>query len=388
MMGPMEQLTSRTNELASRAAELAEAAEEQRRMPPPMVDALRDEGLFRMLVPEAVGGGEAPPTELIDAVETIAGGDGSAAWCLAVVATSGLLAAYLPEEAAREIFGSPDDMACGVFAPRGEATLQPGGGYRVSGHWQLASGCQFCNWIMGGCVVLDGEEVRLLPTGRPDVRLTIFPAEQVEITDTWHASGLRGTGSHDFGVDAVAVPAERTASLITDPPREQGPLYAFPPFGLLALAISAVGLGMARGSIKSLCELAPGQKTPGSRRSLADRDHTRAEVAREEARLRAARALVDEAIGEAWETAVAGDEIGIEQRVALRLAATHAIEGSREIIDRMYELGGSSSVYDASPQQRRLRDVHVAAQHMLVAAPTWELAGRHLLGQEIDPSQL
>jgi alkylation response protein AidB-like acyl-CoA dehydrogenase len=384
----VEQLTSRTNELAVRAAELAAAAEEQRRMPPPMVEALREAGLFRMLVPDALGGGEAPPAELIDAVETIAEGDGSAAWCLAVVATSGLLAAYLPEGAAREIFGDPDDMACGVFAPRGKATLQPGGDYLVSGHWQLASGCQFCNWIMGGCVVLDGEEVRMLPTGRPDVRLAIFPAEEVEITDTWRASGLRGTGSHDFGVDAVAVAAEHTASLITDPPREQGPLYAFPAFGLLALAISAVGLGMARGSIKSLRELAPGRKTPGSQRSLAERDHTRAEVARAEARLRAARALIDEAIGEAWETAAAGDGIDVEQRVALRLAATHAMDGSREVIDRMYELGGSSSVYDTSPQQRRLRDVHVAAQHMLVAAPTWELAGRHLLGQEIDPSQL
>lgn len=384
----MEQLTSRTNELALQAAELAEAAEEQRRMPAAMVDALRDEGLFRMLVPDALGGGEAPPAELIAAVDTLAEGDGSAAWCLAVVATSGLLAAYLPEDAARELFGAPADMACGVFAPNGMATAQPDGGYAVSGHWQLASGCQFCNWIMGGCVVAEGEEVRMLPSGRPDVRLAVFPAAEVEITDTWRASGLRGTGSHDFRVEELLVPAGRSASLITDPPREAGPLYAFPVFGLLALAISAVGLGMARGSIESLRGLAPGRRAPGGRRTLADRDHTRAEVARAEAKLRAARALVDEAVGRAWETAVGGDEIGIEQRVALRLAASHAMEGSREIIDRMYELGGSSSVYDTSPQQRRLRDVHVAAQHMLVAAPTWELAGRHLLGQEIDASQL
>lgn len=357
-------------------------------MPQEMVDVLRGDGLFRMLVPAALGGGEAGPADLITAVETLAQGDGSAAWCLAAVATSGMLAAYLPDEAAREIFGDAGDLACGVFAPRGKATAQPDGGYVVSGNWQLASGCQYCNWIMGGCMLSDAGELRMLPSGAPDVRLAIFAATDVEIADTWHASGLRGTGSHDISVDALDVPAEHTVSLITDQPRERGPLYGFPVFGLLALAISAVGLGMARGAIEELSGLAVTRKGGGSKRTLAERDHTRATVAQAEAKLRAARALVDVAIGEAWETSLAGDAIGTGARAGLRLAASHAMQSSRDVVDRMYELGGSSAVYATSPLQRRLRDVHVATQHMLVAAPTWELLGRQLLGQEIDSNQL
>lgn len=195
---------------------------------------------------------------------------------------------------------------------------------------------------------------------------------------------MRGTGSHDFQVDSVAVPAEHTASLLSDPPREQGPLYAFPVFGLLALAISAVGLGMARGSIESLSRLAGKGKRQGSNRTLAERDSTRSHVARAEANLRSARALVDQAIGEAWETAQAGDRIGVGEKARLRLAATHAMESSREVIDSMYEIGGSSAIYNSSPLQRRLRDVHVATQHVLVSGPTWEMLGRHLLGQDVD----
>jgi indole-3-acetate monooxygenase len=149
---------------------------------------------------------------------------------------SGLLLGYLPAATAREICSRRDVILGGVFAPRGRAT-PAGEGFRVSGRWPFASGCQSCDWLMGGCVVADGDRVRTLPGGQPDVRLMLAPADEVKIHDTWRVMGLRATGSHDIEFDRVWIAPERSASLFSDSPVQPGPLYAFPIFGLLAIAI-------------------------------------------------------------------------------------------------------------------------------------------------------
>jgi len=361
--------------LAPTAAELAPAAERDRRLAEPLVAALADAGLFRLCVPAAAGGLEAHPGTLVAAVRALAAGDAAAGWCVAIAATSGLVAGYLPEAAAREIYADPATMAAGVFAPKGRATPEPGG-YRVSGRWPFASGCEHADWLMGGCVVDGG------------MRLMLAPAEAFTIHDTWHVMGLRATGSHDIELDGVSIPAEHTANVLGDPPLQPGPLYAFPLFGLLALAIAAVSLGIARGALDDLIGLAGGKVPTGGKRTLAERGTVQAEVARAEAAVRAAGALLDESIGAAWERAVAGAGVDVEQRAALRLAATHATEVSTCATDTAYTLAGGSALYEASPLQRRVRDAHAATQHMLVAPATWELTGRVLLGMPTDATQL
>src|SRR5581483_643849 len=180
---------------------------------------------------------------------------------------------------------------------------------------------------------------------------------EVQIHDTWDAMGLRGTGSHDIEMTDVFVPAERSASIVVDRPTAQGRIYAFPVFGLLALAIGAVSLGIARGALDDLVALA-GRRTPtGSRRTMGERAPVQAEVAEAEARLRAARAFLLSAIDEAWAVASEGGQVPVEQRTALRLAATHAASTGAEVAGAAYRLGGGSSVYESrSALPRRFRD--------------------------------
>ncbi len=248
------------DQAALTAARHAERSERERRLAPEVVEALAGAGLFRMLVPESLGGGEVSPAQMVDAIATVARGDGAAGWCVAVACTSGALAAYLPEGPAREVYGGGARCWGGVFAPKGRAG-EEGDSLRVTGRWPFASGIDHCDWLMGGCVIERDGEVRKLPSGRPDVRLVLFPADDVERIDTWHVAGLSGTGSHDMAVDDLLVPAARSASLFADAPRERGALYAFPIFGLLSLAIASVGLGIARGAVDDLLALA-GSKTP------------------------------------------------------------------------------------------------------------------------------
>ncbi|HEY0631100.1 MAG TPA: acyl-CoA dehydrogenase family protein [Thermoleophilaceae bacterium] len=368
-------------DLAESAARFAAEAERERRLPAELVAEMADAGVFRLCVPRAAGGLEEHPTVLVETVEALARGDGAAGWCAAIGATSGLLSGYIPEEAAREVYASPRAIAGGVFAPFGRATRVEGG-FRVTGRWSFASGCTHCDWLMGGCFV-EGEDP-------PVPRLMLAHADEVEIHDTWDAMGLRGTGSHDIEMRDVFVPSERTASLVADRPTASGRLYAFPVFGLLALAIGAVGLGIARGALDDVIELA-GRRTPtGSRRTMGERPAVQADVAGAETKLRAARAFLLTAVDDAWNAAGGdGGEVPVEQRVALRLAATHAATAGAEVTGVAYRLGGGSSVYESrSALPRRFRDANTATQHMLVAPATNELTGRLLLGVPTDTSQL
>jgi alkylation response protein AidB-like acyl-CoA dehydrogenase len=373
--------------IAGLAAEHAADGERERRLAREVVEAMVDAGFFRLCVPASIGGGEADAATLIQVCEELARGDAAAGWCIAVQSTAGMVGAYIPADSAREIYGGPRSVAGGVFAPRGRAVAHDDH-FVVSGRWPFSSGVDHCDWVLGGCVVEENGSPRMLEGGRPDVQLALFPKSDVEVIDTWHVSGLRATGSKDIAVDGLAVPRERAASIITQKPLEPGPLYAFPVFGLLALTIAGTALGIARAAVDDLIALA-GDKTPtGSARSLAERPVTQARIAQAEAGLLAARAFLYEAVAAAWDAAAGGAEVSIENRAALRLAASHATAASAATVDAAYELGGGTSIYETSPLQRRFRDVHAATQHMLVGPSTWELTGRLMLGLPTDVAQL
>jgi len=385
--GPTESPLAAALRLAPQAAALAEQIERERALPAELRSELTDAGLFALCLPRALGGREAQPAEMVRAVEELARGDGATAWCAMIASTSSLLGAYLPEEDARVIYEQGRGVTGGVFAPRGRAERRDGG-YLVSGRWPFASGVHHCDWMGGGCVVYDGDRPELLENGSPDVRMMLMPIASVEVIDTWSVSGLRGTGSHDMAVEDELVPAARAISLFTDTPRHEGALYSFPLFGLLAAGVAAVALGIARGAIEDLVALAAAKTPLASSRSLAQRPGTQAEVARAEASLRAARALVLEEAAGAWAAAQAGEPMSVAHRAGLRLAASHATSSAAEVVSAMYHAGGGTSIYETSPLQRRFRDVHVATQHMMVAAASWELTGRLLLGQPADTWQL
>jgi alkylation response protein AidB-like acyl-CoA dehydrogenase len=370
-------IISAADALSPIARGAADRAERERRLPEEVVRGLIDAGIPNMLVPQAIGGGEVHPLTFLEVTERLAVADAAAAWCGMIAATSGLPSAYMDADSARELYG-PDDVAGGALAPRGAATPVEGG-YQVSGRWPFNSGCEHCTLLMGGTMIARDSA--------HEFRLMLFPAGDAEILDTWSVSGLCGTGSHDIEVRDLFVPDARAVSL-AGPPTQPGPLYVFPLFGLLAIGVAAVALGIARGAIDDLCTLA-GAKTPTlSTRKLAERPSTQAAVASTEAALRAARAYLVEAIEDAWDAAVNAGRIELSQRALLRAASTHATRSSAEIVDRMYDAGGGTSIYTKSPLQRRFRDVHAATQHMVIAPATYELAGRVLLGLETDASQL
>jgi alkylation response protein AidB-like acyl-CoA dehydrogenase len=369
-------------EISLLARELAAETDRQRALPAELVDALRSSGLLRAGAPLEVEGAELAPGTALRCAEQVARGDASAGWCVSIQITSSLLAAYLPEAARGELFGGGQGIAAGVWAPRGKARPVEDG-VVVSGRWAFCSGITHADLLFAGCMIDDAGSA----AERRGPSIVALPKDDLEILDTWHTLGLRGTGSHDAVADEVFVPRARVFSLF-DGPLVDRPLYRFPAFGFFALSIAAAALGNARGAIEALVELAGGKVGLGSSRTLAERASTQAAVAAADAALNAARALYYEAIDFAWRAAQADEPVSVELRNQLRLAATHAVRTSAEVARSMYDLAGGSAIYDHSPLQRRFRDAHTATAHFQVNEASRELPGRILLGLSADSSML
>ena len=377
-----EGIEAAARDISRLAGELAAETESRRQLPEELLTPLRDSGLLRAGAPREVEGLELAPGPSLRCAEEIARGDASAGWCVSIAITSSLLAAYLPESSRDELFGGGAGVAAGVWAPRGKAT-HADGGLAVSGRWGFCSGIPHADMLFAGCFVEgDGQAGERL---RPNV--VALSKGDLDVLDTWHTLGLRGTGSHDAVADGVLVPGERVFSLF-DGPLLDRPLYRFPIFGFFALSIGAAALGNARAAIEDLVALAGGKVSLGSTRSLAERSPTHAAVAAADASLKAARALYYGAVEAAWQASQGDEPVSVPLRADLRLAATHAVRTSADVARSMYDLAGGSAIYDGSPLQRRFRDAHTATAHFQVNEASRELPGRILLGQPADPSML
>jgi indole-3-acetate monooxygenase len=370
--------------LGSAICAQADEMEQARRMPANLARAMADIGVYRMLRPATIGGLECSPALFLQTIEALALAEASAGWCAMIGATSGVYSAYLPVDLAREVYGEGNEILTGgVFAPMGQAVLE-GDHFQVSGRWRWASGSQNCQWLNGGCTVMEGGELRKLANGSPEIRAMIFPAADAELIDTWHTMGLCGTGSGDMVVTNIRVPRQRSVSLLVDKPQTDGALYVFPVFGLLALGIAAVALGNARAALNEFRDFAGGARTAGARKVLADRAPVQQSYAQMDARLRSARAFLFDEVAQAWDSAQGERRIALETRGKLRLAATHMTRTAAEVCREAQDLCGGAAVFTENIMQRKLRDAQTMTAHMMIAPASYELAGRVLLGLPTD----
>jgi indole-3-acetate monooxygenase len=365
---------SQAREIADLARGMADEIDSARRLPAELVEALRDSGLLRAGAPVEVGALELPAATALRCAEEVARGDASAGWCVSIGITSTLLVAYLPPASRDELFGDGRGLAAGVWAPQGKARRVPGG-VVVSGRWAFCSGITHADVLFAGCVLEDRPAVVALPT------------EQLQILDTWHTLGLRGTGSHDTVAEEVFVPDNRVLSIFDGPVIDR-PLYRFPPFGFFAACITAAAMGNARAAIDNFVELAATKKGVAASRTLAERSTIQVAVATAESALEAARAGYYQAIDAAWQASLAEPTVPLEARTRIRLAATHGARVSADVVRSMYDLAGGSAIYDGAPLQRRLRDAFTATAHFQVNEASRELPGRILLGQTTEAAML
>jgi alkylation response protein AidB-like acyl-CoA dehydrogenase len=377
----------KTHDLVGPVAEdilaMAGQTEAERCLPKSLVDRLMDAGLFSIYTPRVFGGLELPLPEALRVVEELSRLDGSTGWTVALGFANDLFTSVLPDESAACVLRNGSALIAGApgFMVRSEPVE---GGYCLTGQWSFCSGAPNATWMSVAAPIFDGDTPRMGPAG-PEMVMAFLPPSDVEIVDTWHVTGLRGTGSHDLRVDHVFVPDRFTGSFAMPagprPVRES--MIARIPF-MTAVGIAqspAVCLGIARHAIDEFRELALHKERPFQPK-LSDQVQAQTGLARAEALLRSARCYWYDNVERLWATVTRGDEVTLDDRVSVRLASLTAAENSVAVVDSLYRLSGSTAIFQSTLLERCWRDVHTAAQHMQVQDGRWETAGRVLFGLE------
>jgi indole-3-acetate monooxygenase len=377
---PIPDLVAAAVRLAPAVRAARDEAEQMRQTPPELAAEITKAGIYQMYLPRSMGGPETPPLTAFRVVEELSKADGSVGWCAMIATALSMSVGRLPVEVGRELAGTPADY-------RGAGSARPGGrawavvdGYRVKGRWNFASGIQNARWLYCTCVMMDGDRLCRTESGVPLLRALWVPREQVTIVDTWSVMGMRGTGSQDFTVDDVFVPARRSR-LSDDPPSETGPLYNTRAWYVNLWTPSAANaLGIARGAIDSLTEIAATEASTMSANLLRDRSMVQTRIAEAEAIVNAARAYVFDAVGRLWGVLSADKSPSDQDIVQGRLALVHAMHESVRAVDKVFHAAGTNAIYSRLPLERAFRDVHVAVQHAAGLPGYFESAGKVLLG--------
>jgi alkylation response protein AidB-like acyl-CoA dehydrogenase len=366
-------------EITARVAEI----ETGRRIPLDLVEALRSIGLFRMFVPRSHGGLELDLPAGVEIIGALSRIDGSVGWTAMIGSTSAIFGPLLPRETYEQVYQNGPVILAGSIQPAGTVEAVDGG-WRVNGRWPFASGCQHADWMVGFCVMTEGGKPLPGPAGEagpPLVRGFFLPAHHWQIEDTWYVAGLKGTGSHHIALKETFVPAANFFEFPNGAPCLPGPLCQAVR-QLLPLMHGAVTVGIAEGALDELVATAnTGRQQFRATVPMRESETFQGELGRVEAEVSAARAFLQVQAASHWRHALAGtlnDEALLMQgtQTAIWLSTTCV-----RAADACFALGGGSALYESSPLQRRMRDLHAAAQHVIAQQRHYVSAGKLLLGR-------
>ncbi|MCZ6617890.1 MAG: acyl-CoA dehydrogenase family protein [Gammaproteobacteria bacterium] len=378
------------SEIARQIAELkpiieahADEAEEQRHLGNEVARSMALAGLYRIAVPRSLGGGEAHPITQIKTIEAVSEIHGSTGWNLMIgIETMGILGGSLTRSVTKQLYADPELVIAGTLNPLGQA-VPCDGGYRITGQWPFASGIHNAQYFWSQSIVQkDGERLK-------DERGFVFcesmvPVSQVEILDTWHVSGLRGSGSHDVRLEDVFVSTEYISQVQRRIPVEPGTLYRLPIYSRLAYNKVGVATGIAKAAINQFVELANAKKPRGSSNLLKNRVDAQRAIAEAERLIGSARSYVFEAVTDIWDTIENGDKPTDRQKAIVQLSCSGAANEAVKAVEMLYSAAGASANFLSSPLERSMRDVLVVRQHIMVSPQYTEAVGRVLLGMESE----
>lgn len=364
-MSPLANQTPTREALLDRCAALlpelrgrAAATEQLRRVPDENVAALVDSGLTKIAVPKTFGGLDVGYDLMLEVSIELAKACGSTSWCYSLWGAHAWLAGYMPIEAQQEVWADGAEVLLanvGFSRPGSALTPQPGGGYRLSGHWEFASGIDAAGWAM-----LSAQT----PTGRTRV---ILPRADYTIEDTWHVMGLRGTGSKDIVVDDVFVPEHRVMHNMAEVggtdftawEHHQQPQFRVPIAALLVWDLVTPAVGLAYAAIENFTERL--SNTTGRFRSK-DSTVVHLRLAEASAEADVARMLVLNDVREMLDKGARGEPFTPLEIARYQRDKNYAMKLSIQAVERLFGSSGGHSLFEDDPMQRIHRDV-IAAGH-------------------------
>ena len=374
-------LLDTAHDLAGRVAANADRVECERQIPSELAEEITDKGFFRLLVPRSLGGAELGHLDFLRILQVFAEVDGSTAWCINQNNVWATASVIMPEQTAREIWSDGRAVVANGPPTPSVKAIPVDGGYRLSGHWDFSTGISNATWLAAIAPAMNPGQKQKALTDQTSLRVMLIPKTEADILDCWQVNGLRGTGSFSFEVDDLYVPSARTYDP-TCAPREEGPLYVIPRDLLFASGDATIALGIARASLGTAIDLARTKISGRPGTLLQDQSTAQRLIGEGEAIWNSARAFLADSASSVWSSACKNHALTIEERIRLRLASTHAIRKSAEVVDISYNLCGSNAIFARNPIQRQFQDIHVVTQHIQAHPSNYETAGQFFLGLE------
>ena len=359
----------------------ADRIDAQTELPPDVLDAMFDAGMFKLLLPRVYGGYELAPTDYIQCVEAIAQGDASAAWCMNQGSGCSMASAYVAPEVAMEVWGGKRDVVAWGQGP-GAKAVRAAGGWRVTGTWSFASGSRHATWLGALCPTFEADGTpRLRPDGTPWDRTFLFRREKARIEDVWQVMGLRGTGSDNYTIQDLFVDDAHALTREYAPERRvHEPLYSLQSMQLYAGGFASVALGISRAMLDAFVDVAKTKTQAWSADPLRDNNVVQHIIGYSDAAWKAGRAGLHKAMDDAWGDVVRTGELSLAHRMEIRQASTYAIHTARDMAHQVFHEAGSTAIFQKHPFERRLRDVNSVSQQLQGRRTHFEVVGLYRLG--------
>ena len=364
-------------EITQKIAEQSPNINADRKIPDQLINEMAQKGFFRLLIPKTYKGGEIDYLDYLSLVQEISKADGSMGWCFNQNNILSTNSAIMPKTLAEEIWSDQRAILCN--GPTQYANAIPTeGGYRLTGRWNFSSGSQHATWVIAISTIENKD-----PTKKINM---MIPQKDVNFFDVWQVNGLKGTGSFSFEVNDFFVPEKYTFPEFSET-EEKGGLYVIPKNLLFASGFASVALGVARGALDKAIEISK-TKVPQEQQLLQDQSATQREIGQAEALWGSSNAFVLQKAENVWNQARSNGKLEIEDRIELRLASTHAIRQSAEVVNMAYTICGASSIFEGNPIQRKFQDAHAITQQIQGRLSHYETAGQFFLGIEPQGREL
>ncbi len=360
----------------------AAEAEKLRTLPQDTVDALWNSGLMHWMNPREAGGQEPSLVEMLETWLELARQDATVGWIgIANFPSAAFAAAFLEDDGFKQVFTDNDNRITmgGQFAPNGMAEVVEGG-YQLSGSWSFGSGTGHSQYVVGGFIPLKNGEMTFLENGMPEMLVAVMPRDQINFTDNWNVTGLKGTGSYDYNVQDTFVPEARVFPLFTREPKRGPDIFKLGVMPLTGAGHAAWALGVARSALDDIFQVAKEKTRMGDESTLGNKLTFQRDLAHHEAMWRAANAGVFEAYSRVEAQILAGQELTPKMRADMRISATYATEAAKDIVTFAHLAAGTTAIREGSRLERSFRDMYTGSQHAFINEKTYTDSARILMG--------
>lgn len=364
-------------------AQHVESEQLNRRLSEPVLNALREAGLYKLYLPASLGGIESDPVTTATLVEKVAQFNTAAAWSMMVANISAWFCCPFPEKGIETIYkGEQDVFLAGALHPPGRA-IKVEGGYRITGRTPLASNVHEAKWVFVSALVMEGDQVKF-NNGHPEIIGVFINPDDCTVIDTWYTIGLRATDSNDVVANDVFVPEHLSFHLVPGFKKSryfEGLLYNFPAVGISAASLIApIALSVASNAIDEFKALAAKKTSFGSATSLKERGTVQRKLGMAEALVYSSRAYLYRTLDDAWRKTINREEFSLEEKGKLLLAATHTNQSCFQAVDMLYSAAGTTAIYTSHKLARYFTDAQVIRQHGFANDSRYETVAQIDLG--------